>query len=153
MLKTTESDEVPKALDHDSRDQGFTRPKVLILTPFKKDAYDIIEMIVLMTNNGSWKKVSKRKKFKMDFCNEEDSFSDDFYIGISLKHSMKLQTAKLKLYEKFYDSDIIVGSPLALRILTGQESDANALKEQKIDFDFLSSIEYLVLDSAEAFVF
>jgi hypothetical protein len=59
----------------------------------------------------------------------------------------------LKLYEKFYQSDIIVGSPLAIRILTGQESDTNALEKKTIDFDFLSSIEYLVLDSAEAFVF
>jgi hypothetical protein len=57
------------------------------------------------------------------------------------------------LYEKFYQSDIIVGSPLAIRILTGQESDVNAIEKQTIDFDFLSSIEYLVLDSAEAFVF
>ena len=82
-----------------------------------------------------------------------DSFDDHFYIGMSLKHNMKLGTAKLKLYEKFYESDIIVGSPLAIRILTGQESDANAIADKKIDFDFLSSIEYLVLDSAEAFVF
>ena len=59
----------------------------------------------------------------------------------------------MKLYEKFYQSDIIVGSPLAIRILTGQESDVNAIEKQTIDFDFLSSIEYLVLDSAEAFVF
>jgi len=121
MLKSTSIDEVPKALGHETRDQGFTRPKILILTPFKKNAYDIIEMIVMLTNNGSWKKVSKRKKFKMDFCNENDSYSDDFYIGISLKHSMKDNSSKLKLYEKFYQSDIIVGSPLAIRILTGQE--------------------------------
>lgn len=106
-----------------------------------------------MMNNGSWRGVSKRKKFKLDFCNEHDSFDDHFYIGLSLKHNMKLQTAKLRLYEKFYQSDIIVGSPLAIRILTGQESDENAHAEKKIDFDFLSSIEYLVLDSAEAFVF
>lgn len=119
MLKSTSPDEVPKALGNDSRDQGFTRPKVLILCPFKKDAYEIIEMIVMLTNNGSWKQVSKRKKFKLDYCNEVDSYDDHFYIGMSLKHNMKLGKAKLKLYEKFYESDIIVGSPLAIRILTG----------------------------------
>jgi hypothetical protein len=83
-------------------------------------------MLVMMMNNGTWRGISKRKKFKLEYCNEEDSFEDHFYIGLSLKHSMKLQTAKLKLYEKFYQSDIIVGSPLAIRILTGQEQDANA---------------------------
>lgn len=59
----------------------------------------------------------------------------------------------LKLYENFYESDIIIASPLGLRIITGQEEDENAKKESRIDFDFLSSIEYLVLDQAEAFVF
>lgn len=37
--------------------------------------------------------------------------------------------------------------------MTGQEQDENAQKAQKIDFDFLSSIEFLVMDQAEAFVF
>ena len=54
------------------------------------NAYEIIEMIVLMINKGSWRGVSKRKKFKLDFCNENDSFDDHFYIGLSLKHNMKL---------------------------------------------------------------
>jgi len=34
----------------------------------------------------------------------------------------------MKLYEAFYQSDIIVASPLAVRILTGQEADVNAAK-------------------------
>ena len=59
----------------------------------------------------------------------------------------------MKLYETFYQSDIIVASPLAIRILTGQEADENAAKENKIDFDFLSSIDFLVFDQAEAFGF
>lgn len=46
-----------------------------------------------------------------------------------------------------------MASPLAVRIMTGQETDETAAREQKIDFDFLSSIEFLVLDQAEAFVF
>ena len=37
--------------------------------------------------------------------------------------------------------------------MTGQEDDENGYKQQRIDFDFLSSIEYLVLDQAEAFIF
>lgn len=37
--------------------------------------------------------------------------------------------------------------------MTGQETDETAAREQKIDFDFLSSIEFMVLDQAEAFVF
>jgi hypothetical protein len=33
-----------------------------------------------------------------------------------------------------------------MRTLTGQETDENAQKANKVDFDFLSSIEILVLD-------
>lgn len=65
--------------------------------------------------------------------------------------SGKLQ---LKLFEQFYQSDIIVASPLAIRLLAGHKVDdkANDL-EKAVDQDFLSSIEFLVLDQAEAFAF
>jgi len=72
-----------------SKDQGFTRPKVLILSPFKSFAYQIIEMIILFANEGKWKKVSRRKKFRLDYGNEEEAFEDDFKIGISMKHYKK----------------------------------------------------------------
>lgn len=110
-------------------------------------------MIALLINGGTWKGISRRKKFKNDFGSEEDAFNDNFKIGLAVKHSAKSQTSQIKLYEQFYESDIIVGSPLAIRILTGQETDTNDSKENKIDFDFLSSIEFLILDQAEAFQF
>ena len=53
----------------------------------------------------------------------------------------------LKLYEQFYASDVIVASPLALRILCGHKVDSKANDiTEKIDQDFLSSIEFVVLD-------
>ena len=93
MLTTANRHSVASRLENNSKDQGFKRPKILILTPFKYMAYQIIEMIILLTNDGKWKRVSKRKKFRMDFGNDEDTFSDDFKIGISIKHSMKTQTS------------------------------------------------------------
>lgn len=137
----------------DIKDQGFTRPKVLILTPFKHMAAQVIEMVVFMMNNGKWKGISRRKKYKRDFLNEEDAFNDNFKMGIALKYSAKTKTSSVKLYEPFYESDIIVASPLAMRIMTGQETDETAEKQNLIDFDFLSSIEFLILDQAEAFNF
>ena len=88
-------------------------------------AYDIIEMIILLTHDGKMKKVAKRKKFRQDFGNEEDAFNDHFKIGLSFQHSRKSGESTMKLYESFYKSDIIVASPLAIRILTGQETDEN----------------------------
>ena len=71
------------------KDQGFTRPKVLILCPFKQMAADIVEMIVFMLNGGKWQGVSRRKKFKQDFRDPEDGFNDNFKIGMALKYSSK----------------------------------------------------------------
>jgi U3 small nucleolar RNA-associated protein 25 len=60
----------------------------------------------------------------------------------------------LKLYEQFYASDIIVASPLALRLLCGHKVDSKANDmTEKIDQDFLSSIEFLVMDQSEAFIY
>ena len=43
----------------------------------------------MMTNNGKWKGVSRRKKFKADFCDEEDAFNDNFKLGLAYKFSAK----------------------------------------------------------------
>lgn len=104
-------------------------------------------MIILMTNGGSWKKVSRRKKFKQEFGDEEEAFNDDFKIGLAFNFNAKTKACSLKLYESFYQSDIIVASPLAVRILTGQETEASeGMQKSRLDFDFLSSIEFLVMD-------
>jgi U3 small nucleolar RNA-associated protein 25 len=100
----------------------------LILTPFKQMAYQIVEAIVMFTNGGRWKKVSKKKKFREEFGSEEEAFNDYFKMGIAFNHSKKKRSDKptIKLYEQFYKSDILIASPLGLRTLTGQEQDENA---------------------------
>ena len=42
--------------DGSTQDQSLVRPKVLILTPFKHMAYSIIEQIIMLCNEGKWKK-------------------------------------------------------------------------------------------------
>ena len=120
-------------------------------------AYEIIEQIVLLCNEGKWKRVSKKKKFMEEFAGEEEAFNDFFRIGLSLKESRSpSEQGKLniKLYEQFYAADIIVASPLALRMIAGQKVDEKAnMLDKGVDTDFLASIEYLILDQAEAFVF
>ena len=44
---------------NDFRDQGFSRPKVLILLPFKNNAFEVIKM--LMALSGSSQQVSTDK--------------------------------------------------------------------------------------------
>jgi hypothetical protein len=50
------------------------------------------------------------------------------------------------LYADFYSADIIVASPLGLRVIVGADG------EEGRDFDFLASVEILVLDQADIFL-
>ena len=90
-------------------------------------AYQIIEQIIMLTNEGKWKRVIKKKKFREEFGTENEAFNDFFRIGIAFNaprsNPKRLQ---IKLYEQFYSSDIIVASPLALRMITGAKVDDKA---------------------------
>ena len=85
----------------------------------------MIEQIVMMLNQGKWKKTSKKKKFREEYGSEEEAFNDFFRIGIAVNWS-KTGKMAVKLYEQFYDSDIIVASPLAVRMLCGHQVDEKA---------------------------
>lgn len=52
----------------------------------------------------------------------------------------------MRLYAPFYSSDIIIASPLGLRTVIGAEG------ENKRDYDFLSSIEILIIDEADIYL-
>uniref|UniRef100_A0A665W6H4 U3 small nucleolar RNA-associated protein 25 homolog n=1 Tax=Echeneis naucrates TaxID=173247 RepID=A0A665W6H4_ECHNA len=141
------------------RDQGLTRPKVLILVPFRGGALRVVQTFIsLLESKGKKMTVSNKKRFKDEFGEDEDeqpanlkrpddyhavfsgNVDDHFRIGVSIvKGSMRL-------YAPFYSSDIIIASPLGLRTVLGAEG------ESKRDFDFLSSIELLVVDQADVFL-
>uniref|UniRef100_A0A3B4ZFK1 U3 small nucleolar RNA-associated protein 25 homolog n=1 Tax=Stegastes partitus TaxID=144197 RepID=A0A3B4ZFK1_9TELE len=141
------------------RDQGLTRPKVLILVPFRGSALQVIHTLIsLLETKGKKIMVSNKKKFKEEFGEEADekpsnlqrpedyraifsgNVDDHFRIGVSIIRS------SIRLYAPFYSSDIIIASPLGLRTVLGAEG------ENKRDFDFLSSIELLVVDQADVFL-
>lgn len=135
----------PEKGPEESKDQGFTRPKVLILTGYKKMAFQIVNELVLQFNFGSWKRVIKKKRFKQEFdVNTEEAVNDCFKLGISFKNN-----DQMKLYENLIDSDIILASPLGLRLITGQEGE----QENRREYDFLSSVQIVILDQAETFLY
>ncbi|XP_072532836.1 U3 small nucleolar RNA-associated protein 25 homolog [Salminus brasiliensis] len=145
--------------EEDFRDQGLTRPKVLILVPFRDGALRVVQTFIsLLEPKGKKMEVSNKKRFKDEYGEDPDdrppnlhrpddynavfsgNVDDHFRIGVSImKRSMRL-------YSPFYSSDIIVASPLGLRTLLGVEGEAQR------DFDFLSSIELLVLDQTDVFL-
>ncbi|XP_039605492.1 digestive organ expansion factor [Polypterus senegalus] len=150
-LKEEEEDE--------RRDQGLTRPKVLILVPFRDAALRVVQTFISLLEATDKKlDVSNKKRFKDEFgSGPEDrppsrSRPDDYHATFSgnvddhFRIGVAILQKSMRLYAPFYSSDIIIASPLGLRTLLGVEGDV------KRDFDFLSSIEVLILDQADIFL-
>ncbi|XP_050524494.1 U3 small nucleolar RNA-associated protein 25 homolog [Daktulosphaira vitifoliae] len=144
--------------DDELRDQGLTRPKVLILVPFKDSAYRIINMMIsIMSPKENFNVVHKNRFFE-EFTGGElampkknpkpEDFEKTFAGNIddAFRIGMAITKSSLKLYENFYNSDIIIASPLGLRMIIGAEG------EKTRDYDFLSSIEMLIFDQSEIFL-
>ncbi|XP_034940883.1 digestive organ expansion factor homolog [Chelonus insularis] len=138
------------------RDQGLVRPKVLIIVPFRHSCLKIVEMLIaILFGDNSDGSVMNKKRFLKEYGGEtifmpktnpkpedyEITFSgntdDTFKIGISITKKT------LKLYSEFYSSDVIIASPLGLRLLIG------AAGEEDRDYDYLASLELLIIDQAD----
>lgn len=143
----------------DTRDQGFTRPKILILLPFRNSAQTWLDHL---SNLSLATSIENHARFLSEFQLPEDSvdklalpdasskypadhvatfkgnIDDSFRIGV------KMNRKSLKVFTEFYSSDIILASPLGLR-----KSIESKGKEGEGEADFLSSIECCVVDQAD----
>ncbi|CAI9088373.1 OLC1v1022682C1 [Oldenlandia corymbosa var. corymbosa] len=149
------------------RDQGFTRPKVLILLPLASIAFRVVKRLIQLTPPKHKVKVEHFDRFTENFGNggEEDGDDKEDIEKLKEKKSskpsdfealfggnnddffmmgIKYMGSKMKLYGDFYSSDIIVASPLGLITKIG---DAELEKEK--DVDYLSSIEVMIIDHAD----
>ncbi|NXY52675.1 DIEXF factor, partial [Callaeas wilsoni] len=153
-------DRKPGTDTDDHRDQGLTRPKVLMIVPFRECALRIVHIFISLLEVNDKKKidVSNKKRFKGEFGSDPEekppnlkrpedyeavfagNIDDHFRIGLAI-----LQKS-MRLYAPFYSSDIIIASPLGIRTVIGAEG------EKKRDFDFLSSIEILIIDQADIYL-
>ncbi|GAN05080.1 DUF1253 domain-containing protein [Mucor ambiguus] len=136
------------------RDQGFTRPKVLIILPFRNTVVDLVDTFIKLS--GTEQHENKNRFFEQFNLREEEAIDtskpadylqnfqgnidDHFRLGI------KFAKKSMKIYSDFYNADVIIASPLGLRTLIGSEGD------KKRDFDFLSSIELVILDQTNHFL-
>ncbi|KAL5283485.1 DIEXF family protein [Megaselia abdita] len=142
------------------RDQGLVRPRILIIVPFRDSVFRIVNILSNLlygTVSDITKNVLNYKRFQEEYTGDtiyfrktnpkpedyQKTFSgntdDTFRIGISFTKKT------MKLYTEFYSSDILIASPLGLRMIVGASGDAER------DYDFLSSLEVLVLDQTELF--
>ncbi|GAA5800540.1 hypothetical protein HPULCUR_005975 [Helicostylum pulchrum] len=136
------------------RDQAFTRPKVLIILPFRNTVVDVVDTLIKLSateqhdnKNRFYEQYNLREDEAIDVTKPADylqnfqgNIDDHFRLGI------KFAKKSMKLYADFYNADIIIASPLGLRTLIGTEGD------KKRDFDFLSSIELVILDQTNHFL-
>lgn len=127
------------------RDQGYYRPKVLILLPTRNIAWEVVNKLI---KNSQVLNVDNKKKFQQqyyspyktnefkpeDFHDIFDGNSNDFFT-LGMKYSRKT----MKLYCKIEYCDIIIASPLGLKMLIDKTHNA----------DFLSSIEVCIIDKLE----
>ncbi|KAL5484956.1 UTP25 [Sanghuangporus weigelae] len=140
----------------DIRDQGFTRPSVLIILPFRSWALRWVESFTSHTPKPEFQ-VENHARFLSEYGLPPDTVdkletappgthpSDhvDMFKGNiddSFRLGVKFTRKSVKLFSDFYQSDLIIASPLGLRLSIEKEKSA----------DFLSSVEILILDQMNA---
>ncbi|XP_054821182.1 LOW QUALITY PROTEIN: protein NUCLEOLAR FACTOR 1 [Prosopis cineraria] len=153
------------------RDQGFTRPKVLILLPFASIVFRVVKRLIQLTPPSCKLSVEHMDRFSTKFGSEDDKGNDQMdengqesgnampqksYKGSDFQAlfggnnednfmiGIKFTRKTIKLFSDFHTSDIIVASPLCL---VNKIDEAKSDKEK--DVDYLSSIEVLIVDHAD----
>jgi U3 small nucleolar RNA-associated protein 25 len=143
-----------QAVTTDTRDQGFTRPKVLVLLPLRNSAMAWMSHLTSLSGCPEVDNLSRfqseyslpanaidklaqpeaREKYPADHIETfKANIDDNFRIGA------KLTRKSWRIFSPFYDSDVILASPLGLRLAI----------EKDRDYDFLSSIEMLIVDQMD----
>ncbi|KAK8024290.1 hypothetical protein PG993_012356 [Apiospora rasikravindrae] len=141
------------ATDFEPKDQGFTRPKVLMLLPTRQSAVNMVKEICAICEPDQQE---NRKRFDDTYVDKDSKFTSDrpedfrdlfegndddmFRLGV------KFTRKTIKYFSQFYSSDILICSPLGLRLAIGSEEG----KDKKVDYDYLSSIEMVIVDQADA---
>eukprot|EP01007_Sphenomonas_quadrangularis_P003120 NODE_568_length_1347_cov_192.484592_g443_i0.p1 GENE.NODE_568_length_1347_cov_192.484592_g443_i0~~NODE_568_length_1347_cov_192.484592_g443_i0.p1 ORF type:complete len:430 (+),score=95.47 NODE_568_length_1347_cov_192.484592_g443_i0:27-1292(+) len=136
------------------RDGGFTRPRVLIFVPTRYFATRVVDIITTLLAPET---VENADRFQSDFQGDplerdpkwnrkpedyrrqfDGNICDRFCFGVSIRRNGTV----LRLLSNLYASDFVIASPLGL---------SEATQKRKNNYhDFLSSIELLIVDQADA---
>lgn len=153
VIRKLDKQDACDVLGEHIRDSGFVRPRILILCPFRSVAFELVKLLKDLLPDC--KQTMNWQRFVTEFSEEQDdepglkvspewnhlfdgNNDDKFRLGISVGKSA------LKLYAPFASADILISSPLGLRLISGVEGD------KRREIDFLTSLEMVILDRADA---
>lgn len=115
----------------DVQDQGFTRPCILILLPFRSSAVDWFNALTLHTPSPAFQ-IENQSRFLAEYqlppgavdklaSAEPGTYPRDHVetfkgnVDDSFRVGIKMTRKSIKMFSEFYGCDIIMASPLGLR--------------------------------------
>lgn len=155
LLKSTKvilknNEKLKNNSEEEYRDQGLTKGKVLLMVPSRSHAHKVVTIIIALLYSDKLH-VSNRERFMQEFaCDDisvkkglkpddyeatfDGNMDDNFKLGVTVRKR------SLKLFSDFYNSDLIIASPLALKHVIKPNNNTTG------HWDFLSSVEILIVD-------